>query len=369
MHADRTRPKDRAVARDVDGADAVSRMRVVAWVVLACALVLARPVGARAGWPLAAPGRVMLGFGAVYSAGEGDSSRHRGTDIEAGAGDCVAAPLSGTVTFAGKVPGVGGGRVTAVTIDTARGKITLLPLEQASVSRGASVAEGDAVGTLAGSGDGSSASTHLHVGAREGDLYIDPLGLMAPPPVPAEGGSGAGAAVGAPSGAEAGAAVPMGAGVSAGVSLAPGAGSASATRVSRAGKTAASGELAPGVSVAVGSATQAGVAAAPGMATVAGAGGLSAAAGAPQATVLTRDGVVVAVSAAAAPRPVAHPVWSAIVPRVRAYAQRSLRLASLVLLGVMGAIGALWPLWRGQKGSGKVLVSAVIEDVAAAPSR
>jgi hypothetical protein len=52
-------------------------------------------------------------------------------------------------------------------------------------------------------------------------------------------------------------------------------------------------------------------------------------------------------------------------------AARSLRVASLALLGMMAALGALWPLWRKRerKGPGKVLVSAVREDVAAAPSR
>ncbi len=87
---------------------------------------------------------------------------------------------------------------------------------------------------------------------------------------------------------------------------------------------------------------------------------------------LTADGVVVAASTVTAPKRITGAEWFASgVAQVRALAARSLRVASLVLLGVMAALGALWPLWRGsgRKGSGKVLVSAVGEDVAAAPSR
>ena len=99
-----------------------------------CAMARAGRPSARArGGRLPSPARVMLGFGAVYSAGEGDSSRHRGVDLEAAAGARVRRAAGGPGdASSGSVPGVGGGRVTAVTIETARGKITLLPLERAS---------------------------------------------------------------------------------------------------------------------------------------------------------------------------------------------------------------------------------------------
>ena len=227
---------------------------------LAAALGLGRPAQAHAGWPLAEQARVVLGFGEIYSAGDGGSSQHRGVDIEASAGARVLAPLAGRVTFAGSVPGVGGGRVTAVTIETPGGKLTLLPLEHLTVSRGSAVAEGDEIGTLAGDGDGSSPGAHLHVGARDGDLYVDPLGLISlPPPAPAESsgpgaGEGAGAGVGVGVGVSAPVVetVPEGAaavvGPSAGVSLAPRSG---ASRAHKAQRSAAAGELAPGVSIAV----------------------------------------------------------------------------------------------------------------------
>jgi hypothetical protein len=135
------------------------------------------------------------------------------------------------------------------------------------------------------------------------------------------------------------------------------------------------GELAPGVSIAVRgsapSAAEAGVRRG-GVAAESIAGAAAAHAGAAQATVLTADGVVVAASAVSAPKRTTGGEWFARgVAQLRAVAARSLRVAGLVLLGVMAALGALWPLWRGRgrKGSGKVLVSAVGEDIAAAPSR
>jgi hypothetical protein len=344
--------------------------------VCALAMMAGLPAAAQAGWPLAGAGRVELAFGANYSAGSGGSAQHRGVDLAAEAGERVLAPLAGTVSFAGSVPGVGGGRVVAVTIETSRGKITLLPLEHASVKRGATLAEGDAVGALAGSGDGSSAGAHVHVGARDGDLYLDPLGLMAvPPPVPGGGGSGAGVSVGVPGAAAAGAGASAGAGagIASGVSLAPRAGSVSANPAG-ARVPVVAGELAPGVSVAVRGGAQGGAgAAAPRVGTAApSSSGLAAAGAVPQATRLTADGVVVAAGTAQAPGKPAAAMWlSGLIARMQGYVERSVRIASFVLLGVMAALGALWPLWRsrGKKGPGKVLVSTVGEDVAAVPSR
>lgn len=374
MQARKTEPKGGAVARASEGGHRGRVALALVWMVIAIALVLMRPSVAHAGWPLAGPARVVLGFGSLYSAGEGGSSQHRGVDLAAAAAERVVAPLAGRVSFAGSVPGVGGGRVTAVTIETSRGKITLLPLERATVSRGEQVAEGAAIGTLAESGDGSSAGAHLHVGVREGDLYVDPLGLIAPPPpAPAAGsGAGAGAGVGVQTGAGAGAAVPLDAGVSSGVSLAPRA-ARGTTRVGGRAKTAAGGELAPGVSIAVPGAAPSGVVvAASGVAHAGSASRVSvAAAGAVQATVLTADGVVVAASAAAPQQSAGWAGLAGLATRARAVAERSVRIVGIVLLGVMAALGALWPLWRGRggKGSGKVLVSVVREDVAAARSR
>ena len=162
--------------------DAARRRAVAGAVcVLAVAVALVLPSSARAGWPLAEPASVALGFGSTYSAADGTVSTHRGVDLVAEEGSTVRSPLAGTVSFAGRVPGSGGGTVLAVTISTSSGSVTLMPLASTAVRAGAEVAEGDAVGELAGGGDSSSAGAHLHVGARKGDLYVDPLSLMAPP--------------------------------------------------------------------------------------------------------------------------------------------------------------------------------------------
>ena len=130
---------------------------------------------------------VSLGFGESYAAPDGSSCVHRGIDVALGSGARVEAPLDGTVRFAGRVPGPHGGSVLAVTIETERGAVSLLPLAELSAGRGDEVERGEAVGLLADSGDPSSAGSHLHVGLRRGDLYVDPSVLLeaaAPAPAP-----------------------------------------------------------------------------------------------------------------------------------------------------------------------------------------
>src|SRR5689334_6395697 len=75
-----------------------------------------------------------------YAAGQ-----HRGVDLGATLGETVTAPASGSVTFAGTVPGSG----RSVTIMTADGyAVTLTHLGSIIAAKGASVAEGDGVGTI-----------------------------------------------------------------------------------------------------------------------------------------------------------------------------------------------------------------------------
>jgi hypothetical protein len=335
------------------------RMRLLLGVaVLACAVALAQPSCAHAGWPLRDAGSVALGFGATYRAAEATtSSTHRGIDISAESGAAVVAPLGGSVAFVGRIPAVGGGTVRAVTIATAEGSVTLLPLSAASVSKGDSLAEGDAVGTLAASGDGSSAGVHLHVGLKRGDLYVDPLSVLTlPVAAPAGGGEGAGvpAAVRAGSSARAGTAAARtsgGARASVGgqaASRAPaGAGSPAPLRAAVPGQSVAPGVSVAGASVAVGEA-----AAAP---TPAVAGSRSIAA-APQAH-----------SAATA----ANPSLVELAIRFAHFVLSATKAASLALFALLLAVGALWPLWRreSRKGSGEVRVSALDDDVAAAVGR
>jgi len=131
---------------------------------------------------------VVLGFGATYAAPDGSTCTHRGVDIALGSGDPVSAPLDGTVRFAGRVPGPHGGTVLAVTLETDCGTVSLLPLSELSARKGERVKAGSKLGSLADSGDQSSSGTHLHLGLRKGDLYVDPATLLAadqPAPAPA----------------------------------------------------------------------------------------------------------------------------------------------------------------------------------------
>ncbi|TML33957.1 MAG: M23 family metallopeptidase [Actinobacteria bacterium] len=123
-------------------------------------------------WPVAGP--VLIGFSFdpahPYAAGQ-----HRGIDIGAPAGAPVGAPASGTVSFAGSVPG--GGRI--VTIQTPDGySVTLVHLGSFGVRRGAAVREGEPVGTVGPSGVPELDIPYVYLGIRRaGDEqgYLDPL--------------------------------------------------------------------------------------------------------------------------------------------------------------------------------------------------
>ncbi|MDY0340225.1 MAG: M23 family metallopeptidase [Coriobacteriia bacterium] len=141
---------------------------------LVSVVVVAQPAWA-GGWsPPVSDASIALSFGAEYPGGV-----HRGVDIPAEAGTEVVAPSAGTVTFSGTIPADGGGTCNAVTIETGEGlRISLLPLEGLYVQTGTEVCSGDAVGRLAPLGDDSSDVSHLHMGVRRGDRYIDPAPLL-----------------------------------------------------------------------------------------------------------------------------------------------------------------------------------------------
>lgn len=130
-----------------------------------------------AGWVEPVPGCVaVLSFAEQYR-----GHTHTGIDLAAPVDAEVSAPCGGTVLFAGRVPADGGGTCGAVTIELPDGlRVSLLPLTSVFVSSGDSICAGDTVGLLAASGDDSSQETHLHVGLRRGDAYIDPAVLLPP---------------------------------------------------------------------------------------------------------------------------------------------------------------------------------------------
>ncbi len=142
--------------------------------VLAIGLVLAAPARAWT-WPSSGPVLVPFSFdpSTPYAAGQ-----HRGIDVGGNAGESVVAPAAGTITFAGTVPGSG----KAVTILTSDGwSVTLTQLGSIAVAKGASVAEGDGIGTIGPSGDPEAAGQYVQLGIRyagEDQGYVDPLTLL-----------------------------------------------------------------------------------------------------------------------------------------------------------------------------------------------
>ena len=112
------------------------------FVVFGLALSMVAPAAASAWtWPVDGPVLQRFSFGSdPYAAGQ-----HRGIDIGASTGGDVAAPVGGTVTFAGTVPVSG----KSLTIETGSGySVTLTHLASFAVRRGDGVAEGATVGIL-----------------------------------------------------------------------------------------------------------------------------------------------------------------------------------------------------------------------------
>lgn len=99
---------------------------------------------------------------------------HRGIDLDAATGDAVHAVAAGTVVFAGEV----GGK-PVVSIDHANGLRSTYEPVTADVVAGVHVEPGEHIGILAADG-GHCAGTCLHLGARRGADYINPLALLAP---------------------------------------------------------------------------------------------------------------------------------------------------------------------------------------------
>jgi hypothetical protein len=257
--------------------------------------------------------------------------------------------------------------VLAVTIADANHSVTLMPLSSADVKTGSELAEGEVVGALAGSGDASSVEPHLHVGARKGDLYIDPLSLMVvpaagkggapepgqvspsmqPKPAPASGA----AAVSAVNGSALGEALVSAPGASAlqlqGVSAV---GVAPSSVGARMGATAPGARVAPGVSVA-GAVEEASVEG----------GAMQSASEALAAAV---SGVSRGSSSQGVPA-------APLVEWLLGLAARGLQTGARVLAAVLLALGALWPIWRSERRKGAVELSVrpISDDVAAVTGR
>jgi hypothetical protein len=138
---------------------------------VAVVLAAAGQAGAQERWRRPLPGGAVAGGFAFERATPYERGRRRGVDFSGPPGAAVVAACTGTVTFAGRVPGRARGR--GVTLRCGRLVATELGLSATAVRRGQAVVAGARIGTL-GAGP-------LRLGARvAGDRhgYVDPLALM-----------------------------------------------------------------------------------------------------------------------------------------------------------------------------------------------
>ena len=121
-------------------------------------------------WPLRPRPEVVRPFEAPSSAwGAG----HRGADLLGHAGQAVHAAQAGTVSFVGRIAGVG-----SVSVDHGDTRTTYQPVLP-SVHRGEPVAEGAVIGHLAVAGGHCLPRTCLHWGLIQSrGTYLDPLVLV-----------------------------------------------------------------------------------------------------------------------------------------------------------------------------------------------
>jgi hypothetical protein len=144
-------------------------------VLLAAVAALVFVPGAQ-GWTWPSDGSVLRPF--VLGDDPYAGGQHRGVDIGGELGADVRAAASGSVSFAGTVPG--GGKT--ITIQTADGyAVTLLQLGQILVVRGQVVEEGAVVARVGPSGDEVTVEPHVHLGVRvasDPHAYLDPLTLL-----------------------------------------------------------------------------------------------------------------------------------------------------------------------------------------------
>lgn len=155
-------------------------IRVLLVTVLAVLTLLAVPTPSSVGapdarwqWPLPPPHPVVRVFEApAHQYGPG----HRGIDIASDDGAAVQAVEDGTVHFAGEVAGR-----PVVSVMHADGLLSTYEPVIAVVAAGDAVAAGDVIGKLgvaAHGGPHCDAGPCLHLGARRGTHYTDPLLLL-----------------------------------------------------------------------------------------------------------------------------------------------------------------------------------------------
>src|SRR5579862_2373956 len=142
-------------------------------------------------WPV--DGSVLQPF-SFDSAHPYAGGQHRAIEVAGELGEVVHAPAAGVVAWAGTVPVSG----HSLTIETADGwSVTLTHLGSVTVDEGATVAEGDGVGTIGPSTEPGVSEPFVELGVRatsDEQGYVDPLGLL--PAAPAAAAEPAGTAAG-----------------------------------------------------------------------------------------------------------------------------------------------------------------------------
>ncbi|MGB3592640.1 MAG: M23 family metallopeptidase, partial [Ornithinimicrobium sp.] len=123
-------------------------------------------------WPLAGPQVPLRPF-------DGPSKRwlpgHRGVDLAGWQGSPVRSVAAGVVSYSGEINSVG--IVSVLHLD---GILSTYQPVADPVSRGSSVHAGQRVGSLSDHGSHCWPVTCLHLGARIGRDYIDPMLLLHP---------------------------------------------------------------------------------------------------------------------------------------------------------------------------------------------
>jgi hypothetical protein len=120
-------------------------------------------------WPLNPPPEIIHSFqppSQLWSAG------HRGVDLRGEIGQEVLAGAPGTVTFAGRIAGIG-----IVVISHGEERTTYQPVA-ASVVRGQVVLQGQPIGRLELLGSHCLPVACLHWGLLRGTEYLDPLMMV-----------------------------------------------------------------------------------------------------------------------------------------------------------------------------------------------
>ncbi len=125
-------------------------------------------------WPLVPEPEVLAGFDPPEDPW---GSGHRGVDLAGNPGQVVRAALAGTVRYAGRLAGRG-----VVVVDHGDTRTTYEPV-LTTLAVGTPVARGQPVGSLDLAGGHCLPRACLHWGWLRGEVYLDPLDLVADGPV------------------------------------------------------------------------------------------------------------------------------------------------------------------------------------------